>query len=142
MHRILYKIAAFFAGLSVVVGAFGAHFLKTILSPESLNSIHTAVTYQMTHSLAILAVGLIYSHYHFRKILIAGYFFILGIILFSGSIYLLAILTYFGVERITLIGLLTPLGGFSFFIGWLLLLVSIPVERALHKESKDGSEPV
>ena len=140
MHRILYRIAAFFAGLSVIIGAFGAHFLKTILSPESLNSIHTAVTYQMTHSLAILAVGLIYSHYHFQKTLIAGYFFVLGIILFSGSIYLLAILTYFGVERIILIGLLTPLGGLSFFIGWLFLLVSIPVELNNSKGNKQGSE--
>lgn len=140
MHRILYRIAAFFASLSVIIGAFGAHFLKTILSPESLNSIHTAVTYQMTHSLAILAVGLIYSHYHFQKTLIAGYFFVSGIILFSGSIYLLAILTYFGVERITLIGLLTPLGGLSFFIGWLLLFVSIPVKGNYSKGNKQGSE--
>jgi uncharacterized membrane protein YgdD (TMEM256/DUF423 family) len=142
MHRFFYRIAAFFAGLSVIIGAFGAHFLKTILSPESLNSIHTAVNYQMMHSLAILAVGLIYSHYHFQKILWAGYFFISGIVLFSGSIYLLAILTYFGVEFIPLIGLVTPLGGLSFIVGWLFLILFIPAKITSLNGSERGSKKV
>ena len=121
MHRILYRIAAFSAALSVIIGAFGAHFLKTILPPESLNSIHTAVNYQMIHSLAIIAVGLLYSHYHQKKIGLSGYLFIAGIIFFSGSIYLLALLNYLGFERNPLIGLMTPIGGvfFIFLFGCL-----------------------
>ena len=136
MHRILYRIAAFFAGLSVVVGALGAHFLKSILAPESVNSIHTAVNYQMMHSLAIIAVGLLYSHYRFRRIILVGYFFIAGILLFSGSIYLLTFLKYKGFDHNVLVGLLTPLGGLSFIIGWFLLLVSIPIERNYVKAKK------
>jgi uncharacterized membrane protein YgdD (TMEM256/DUF423 family) len=140
MHRFLYRTAAIFAGLSVVIGAFGAHFLKTILSPESLSSIQTAVNYQMIHSLAIIVVGLLYSHYRVNRIILVGYFLIAGIILFSGSIYILALLKYLGFEHNVLVGLLTPLGGLSFIIGWVVLLLSIPVERNNSKGSKQGSE--
>jgi len=140
MHRILYRTSAIFACSSVMIGAFGAHFLKTILSPESLNSIHTAVNYQMIHSLAIIVVGLLYSHYRFKRIILAGYFLIAGIILFSGSIYVLALLAYLGFEHNVLVGLLTPLGGLSFIIGWFVLLFSIPVERNNTKGSKLDSE--
>ena len=140
MHRILYRIAAFFAGLSVIIGAFGAHFLKTILSPESLNSIHTAVNYQVIHSIAIIVIGLLYSHYRVKRIILAAYFLVVGIILFSGSIYVLALLTYLGFEHNVLVGLLTPLGGGAFIIGWLLLLISIPVLRVYSKGSEQGSE--
>jgi uncharacterized membrane protein YgdD (TMEM256/DUF423 family) len=140
MHRFLYRTAAIFAGLSVVIGAFGAHFLKTILSPESLSSIQTAVNYQMIHSLAIIVVGLLYSHYRVKRIILVGYFLIAGIILFSGSIYILALLKYLGFEHNVLVGLLTPLGGLSFIIGWVVLLLSIPVERNNSKGSKQGSE--
>ena len=140
MHRILFRIAAFSAALSVIIGAFGAHFLKTILTPESLNSIHTAVNYQMIHSLAIIAVGLLYSHYHQKKIGLSGYLFIAGIIFFSGSIYLLALLNYLGFERNPLIGLMTPIGGVFFIFGWLLLLLSIPVEAKYTKKSRRQNE--
>ena len=140
MHRFLYRIAAFFAGLSVVIGALGAHFLKSILSAESVNSIHTAVNYQMMHSLAIIAVGLLYSHYRFRRIMLAGYFFIIGIILFSGSIYVLSLLKYLGFDHNVLVGLLTPLGGLSFIVGWFLLLVSVPIQRNYVKGKKHDSE--
>ena len=140
MHRFLYRAAAIFACLSVIIGAFGAHYFKTILSPESLNSIHTAVNYQMIHSIAIIVVGLLYSHYRVMRIVLAGYFLIAGIMLFSGSIYVLALLMYLGFEYNVLVGLLTPLGGLSFIVGWFVLLFSIPVERNNSKGSKQGSE--
>jgi uncharacterized membrane protein YgdD (TMEM256/DUF423 family) len=94
----------------------------------------------MIHSLAIIVVGLLYSHYRVNRIILVGYFLIAGIILFSGSIYILALLKYLGFEHNVLVGLLTPLGGLSFIIGWVVLLLSIPVERNNSKGSKQGSE--
>ena len=140
MHRILYRIAAFSAALSVIIGACGAHFLKTLLTLESLNSIHTAVNYQMIHSLAIIAVGLLYSHYHHKKIGLSGYLFVAGIVFFSGSIYLLAFLNYLGFERSAFIGLLTPIGGLFFIFGWFLLFLGIPIEHTYIKKSRRQSE--
>src|SRR4051812_27277660 len=96
MHKIFLVIGAILAGLSVILGAFGAHGLQKIINPvdfkqyqETLAVYQTAVQYQMYHALALLAVGILAERYNSGWIQYAGFFFISGIILFSGSLYLI-----------------------------------------------------
>lgn len=110
-------------GLSVMLGAFGAHSLKAVLTEKSLATFHTATQYQFFHSLALVLVGLLAHQLgegNNSKVIKAGWFFLTGIVLFSGSLYWLAL----GGPRV--LGPITPLGGLSFMIGWFLLAFSIP----------------
>ena len=119
MARLFLMIAALSGFFAVVIGAFAAHGLKQILAPEALEVIKTGVQYQMYHALALLLVGLWLSHKPTAPGLKAsGLAFILGALLFSGSLYALAL----GAPR--WFGPITPLGGLCFLIGWLLLLVA------------------
>jgi uncharacterized membrane protein YgdD (TMEM256/DUF423 family) len=111
-------LGALLAGVSVILGAFGAHSLKTILPPEKLAGFQTAVHYQMIHSLAILLTGVLSMQLgepENRKLLLPANCFLVGIALFSGSIY---ILTLGGPK---LFGPITPLGGLAFMTGWFSL---------------------
>lgn len=109
-------ISGFFA---VVIGAFAAHGLKKILAPELLEVAKTGVQYQMYHALVLLLVGLWLSYRPATVSLkAAGLAFILGILMFSGSLYALAL----GAPR--WFGPITPLGGLCFLVGWLLLLIT------------------
>lgn len=117
------KLGSIFGGLSVMLGAFGAHSLKERLTEKSLATFQTAVDYQFVHSLALILVGILamqFSDEHQKKIQRPGWFFLVGIILFSGSLYSLAL----GGPR--WLGPVTPLGGLSFMIGWFLLAFSLP----------------
>jgi uncharacterized membrane protein YgdD (TMEM256/DUF423 family) len=136
MHRILFKTAAFFAALSILLGAFGAHALKDFVSPEDLSSGKTGVMYQMFHSSALFIVGMMYRHYPNKKILWAAYFFIVGIMLFSGSLYAIVLLKSAGVEINSFIAILTPLGGISFIIGWLCMFWGVPSDESYTKKPK------
>lgn len=101
--------------LSVVLGAFGAHALKSVISSDMLSVFETGVRYQMYHSLALLFVGWA-AEKDQRKIFTgAGWLFVAGIILFSGSLYALA------VSGIRWIGAITPFGGLAFLAGWAML---------------------
>lgn len=102
--------------LAVGLGAFGAHALKTRLSPEMLAVFETGVRYQVYHALALFAVAFLSSRWPSRSVDAAGVCFLLGIVLFSGSLYLL---TLTGVRRW---GAVTPVGGVLFLAGWLCLL--------------------
>ncbi len=106
---------------SVILGAVGAHKLKEFLSPEHLNTFNTGVQYQMYHTLALL--GLIFmNRYVSRSYLnIIYYFFTIGIVLFSGSLYLLSLSELTGIN-FGFLGPVTPLGGVLFILGWLLLM--------------------
>lgn len=109
---------AVFSGLSVVLGAMGAHGLKNVLSEQKLNAFHTATEYMGYHGLALILVGLLCLQLGAdgaKALKKTGLFFTAGIVLFSGSIY---ILTFDGPR---LFGPLTPLGGLSFMTGWFLL---------------------
>jgi uncharacterized membrane protein YgdD (TMEM256/DUF423 family) len=107
-----------------MIGAFGAHALKARLTPELLSVYETGVQYHFWHTLALLAVGLLAFQLPDSRALIAsGIAFIIGIILFSGSLYLLAS-TDIRQLGFMPVGLITPFGGMSFIIGWLLLLIS------------------
>lgn len=113
------------AGLAVALGAFGAHGLKKIVSAETVNIYQTGVQYQMYHALALILVGLISEKWPSAYIGYAGYFFLAGIVLFSGSLYLIVSINAFNKTVPTLVGILTPVGGLLFIAGWLLLLTGI-----------------
>jgi uncharacterized membrane protein YgdD (TMEM256/DUF423 family) len=116
--KILLSIAACSAMLSVILGAFAAHGLKTKLSETLLNTFQTGVQYQMYHSLAIMLLIILYRQMPQSLLLYSAGFMIAGIVLFSGSLYMLAI------TQIKWFGPITPLGGVCFIIGWALLIAA------------------
>lgn len=123
MNKNIVITAAVIACLSVVLGAFGAHVLKDLLQPESLLTFETGVRYQMYHALALLFIGLsTVLPNEIKKTVFK--FFLLGVFLFSGSIYLLSLKEIIPFE-VTKIAFMTPLGGVCFIVGWVLLAVKI-----------------
>lgn len=110
-------IGAVFGALAVLVGAFAAHGLKNTLSAESLAVMQTAVLYQFIHALALLLVSMLASDRASRALSYAAIFFTAGVLLFSGSLYVL-VLTPFKP------GLFTPLGGSLLVLGWLSVAYS------------------
>ncbi len=126
MHKQTLLFAAAFGGLAVALGAFGAHGLQKITTDEKiLHGFHTAVEYQMYHALALLLIGISYERFSKQWIKWAAHCFIIGVILFSGSLYLLTFLKINGSTMIRFAGPVTPLGGVFFIIGWLCLLTAI-----------------
>ena len=117
--RILLIIGSLFAALSVLLGAFGAHGLKNRLSMEDLAIFETAVRYQMYHALGILLMGVASFYLTEKLVSIPAYFLILGIIIFSGSLFLLVF------TNLKWFGAITPIGGLCLIIGWLLLAYNI-----------------
>lgn len=111
------KIGVIFSILSIVIGAFGAHALENIIS-DKIEVFKTAVLYQIFHALALIMIGLIAKSYSLDLNLVA-YLLIFGIILFSGSLYLISIF------KISFVGVITPVGGLLFISGWLLLLYNL-----------------
>jgi len=108
---------AVFAGLSIVLGAFGAHALKEQLSAYSMSVYEKAVLYQMFHALAILLLTAISRNIQGLNFDSSIWCFIIGIILFSGSLYILAI------SDIKWLGMITPIGGLLFIVGWFLVIL-------------------
>ncbi len=115
MLRSFLMLAAFFGFTGVALGAFAAHGLKARLSAEYLAIFHTGVTYQLVHTLALFGVALLAAHLPGRLVAWAGVAFAIGIVLFSGSLY---VLTLTGIGKL---GIITPLGGVAFLLGWLCL---------------------
>jgi len=109
------SIAALAGATAVALGAFGAHALRGILDERALATWHTAVEYQFWHALALLATGLLARSRASRALGFAASAFAIGVVLFCGSLYALAL----GAPRI--IGAITPLGGVAFIVGWLAL---------------------
>jgi len=119
MVKFWFISAAISGFLSVVLGAFGAHSLKNILDEYGRSIYEKAVLYQMFHTMALFAVGVIQRFNQETSFSIAGWGFFVGIILFSGSLYLLA------TTNIKWLGAITPMGGIAFLFGWFWLVVSI-----------------
>ncbi|WP_349736413.1 DUF423 domain-containing protein [Pseudomonas jessenii] len=115
MLRGFLMLAAFFGFTGVGLGAFVAHGLKNRLTPEYLTIFHTGVTYQLVHTLALLGVALLATQIPGRLLTWAGASFAIGILLFSGSLY---VLTLTGISKL---GIVTPFGGLAFLAGWLCL---------------------
>lgn len=119
MVRVFLLIAALSGLLAVVLGAFAAHGLRGKLDINLLNAFQTGVQYQMYHALALLAVALLSLHFPQANLFSwSGWAFIAGMLLFSGSLYALAL----GGPR--WLGPVTPLGGLAFILGWVILLVA------------------
>ena len=118
--RWVLSAGAGFALLAVVLGAFAAHGLEAVLNVQQLALFETASRYQMYHALALLVVGVMLTNPQFSRSLLklAAIAFSLGIILFSGSLYLLALV------GVSWLGAITPLGGIAFLSGWLITMVA------------------
>ena len=117
------------AAVTVMIGAFGAHYLKTkvaegILTTDNLQSFETGVRYQMYHTLSLILIVLLSEKLNERFSKIACRLFIIGIILFSGSVYLLSTQALTGLS-LKWLGPVTPLGGLCFISGWILLLLAV-----------------
>ncbi|MAZ61024.1 MAG: hypothetical protein CMG50_02460 [Candidatus Marinimicrobia bacterium] len=106
-----------FSMLSVILGAFGAHYLKNTLSEYSLSIFQTGVFYQFIHSLGILFIALLSHSLDNINLNLSVWFFITGIFLFSGSLYLLAL------TDVKWLGAITPIGGMFFILGWFALII-------------------
>ncbi|MEW5975307.1 MAG: DUF423 domain-containing protein [Acidobacteriota bacterium] len=119
MSRFWFLVGSLMAGLGVAAGAFGAHALKQRLSPDLLQVFETGVRYQLIHALALLALGLAADRWPTLNLSLVGWLFLAGILLFSGSLYLLCL------SGIRALGAITPLGGTAFLAGWALLAWSI-----------------
>ncbi len=125
MYRKALVAGSVFAALAVILGAFGAHALKQVLLPDQLQVFETGVKYQFYHSFALLATGIIYASFPFKQVKLASSFFIIGILLFSGSLYALTLLKMNGQIGLGGVGIVTPIGGLFFIAGWLLLTMGI-----------------
>ena len=115
MDKTFLLIGAVAAFLAVGFGAFGAHGLRGRLSPEMMAVFESAVRYHMYHALALILVSAIMGRMSGWLIQTAGWCFVAGIVLFSGSLYVLA------ATGVTILGAITPIGGLAFLIGWACL---------------------
>ncbi len=118
-YRKITAIAAILGAVAVVLGAFGAHALKSKLDPSSLAAFETGVRYQFIHVLVLLFTGTIVQEN--KMLFLAEKFFLAGIILFSGSIYLLSTKSIWTSHSVSFLGPVTPLGGIFFLLGWIFL---------------------
>ncbi|MCC5815970.1 MAG: DUF423 domain-containing protein [Leptospira sp.] len=123
MGKIWILLGSVFMFLAVGIGAFGAHGLKDVLSPEMKAVFETGNKYHFYHALALLLVGVLSGRNNISESLqahykSAGIFFSIGIVIFAGTLYTLAI------TEIKILGAITPIGGISFLIGWLILIFS------------------
>jgi len=124
MKAPLLLLSALSAMLGVAMGAFGAHGLKALLTPQMLAVYKTAVDYQMWHALGLGLIAMLRLHYPAARLLCwAGWLMFAGILLFSGSLYLLAIL------NAGWLGMITPFGGLCFLLAWLLLVLFAARQR-------------
>ena len=129
MKKRIFITAAVLGALAVIMGAFGAHALQNILKPEELRVWHTGVQYQFYHTAALLGLSGL-SRYKTRLVKDAYYLFLTGIILFSGSLYLLACQTQLGIGWLSFIGPLTPLGGVLLIGGWIIMGIAATKSRS------------
>jgi len=113
--KLIIAAGAFNAFIAVAAGAFAAHGLKNILSPEYLNTFHTAADYQMMHAIGLILIGILNQQNTNRCNTAAAILMFTGIILFSGSLYALVL------TETKWLGMITPLGGLCFLIAWLTL---------------------
>ena len=124
MHKRFITTGALLGAIAVALGAFGAHGLKKIVPAETVQTFQTGVQYQMYHALALLLTGVLYEKCYQKFARIAGVLFIIGIILFSGSLYLLTAGKAAETASLDKAGIITPFGGGAFIAGWLFLFAA------------------
>jgi len=123
MHRKILILGLSFAALSVILGAFGAHALKSMVQEDKLQIFETGVRYQFMHAIALITLAIYCQQQHLsileqKWIGWAAHFFIAGTLFFSGSLYFLTLLSPTNHSLIRFIGPITPLGGLCFILGW------------------------
>ena len=125
MHTFFLKTAAILGAISVAAGAFGAHALKQVLNEKYLATFETAVRYQFYHVFALIAVGILFRDFPNSYLLWSGRLFCFGILIFSGSLYLMTMLEAVGQHGFKWLGAITPIGGLCLIAGWVLLAIGI-----------------
>lgn len=117
MKNLFMTIAGVNGVLAVGIGAFGAHIIRPTITPESFATFQTGVLYHMIHTLALLGTSILITKFkNFPILNVGGWFFTFGIVLFSGSLYLLSI------SGVKILGAITPLGGLSLIFAWMCLI--------------------
>ena len=130
MDRSLIATGSLMLALAVVAGAFGAHALQGLLDATYQHTYQTAVTYHFYHAFALLICGVISPFINFKRLQWAVRFFKAGLILFCGSLYALSILRAIGLTSFKWLGMITPFGGLSFMIAWVLVAIAFIKDRA------------
>jgi uncharacterized membrane protein YgdD (TMEM256/DUF423 family) len=125
MKRNFLSVAAILGALSVALGAFAAHKLRELTSPETVAIFETGVRYQFYHVFALLFVAFLSDKIHNKWMIWSGNCFIMGIVLFCGSLYALTALAIAESAHRTLAGIMTPVGGVFFILGWLFLYLGV-----------------
>lgn len=125
MHKGFLQTAAILGALAVALGAFGAHALKKMVPPETVTTFETGVRYQFYHVFALFMVGILFGSFPGRYLQYAGVCFLIGIILFSGSLYALTALKATNTVGLRGIGAITPIGGLFFIAGWICLFLGV-----------------
>lgn len=122
--KTLIQIASLFAAFAVILGAFAAHGLQNLIEAKQISTFQTGVRYHFYHTFALFIVAIL-SHMQPHRLLgRAALFFMLGILCFSGSLYLLACREVLGIASWTWLGPITPIGGTFFIIGWILVFLA------------------
>jgi uncharacterized membrane protein YgdD (TMEM256/DUF423 family) len=121
MHKQFAALSALFAAVAVALGAFAAHGLKQMYSLEELNIFETGVKYQMYHALGLGLVAIYYNINRHKFIKLAGWLFVTGMLIFSGSLYVLSYCKFLQAANWYWLGAITPLGGLCFIFGWAIL---------------------
>ncbi|MBE2247784.1 MAG: DUF423 domain-containing protein [Candidatus Competibacteraceae bacterium] len=124
MKRRFLIAGVWMALVATLFGALGAHAFKHHITAEQWSSFQTGIQYQFIHSLALIITGILYAHWPDKFVLWSGYLFLSGVLMFSGSIYLLATRDIIGYNY-SFIGPITPLGGLMLMAGWISLLISL-----------------
>jgi uncharacterized membrane protein YgdD (TMEM256/DUF423 family) len=125
MYKGFIIIASFLGALAVALGAFGAHGLKNYASPTMINTFETAVKYQFYHVFALSITGILYAYFPTPMLVTAGKLFIVGMSIFSGSLYLLTLFSVLGYNQFKWIGAITPIGGLLLITAWILMGISL-----------------
>ena len=125
MNKTFLITAALLGAFTVALGAFGSHGLKDKVSEYTLGIFETAVKYQFYHVFALLAVGILFQSYSSSWMLWSGRLFIVGTLLFCGSLYALTYFLSNGNESMKWLGAITPFGGLCFIAGWVCMAVGI-----------------
>ncbi|MDF1672139.1 MAG: DUF423 domain-containing protein [Vicingaceae bacterium] len=123
MNKSILIKAAILGVIAVVGGAFGAHALKEVLSAEHLASFNTGVRYQLIHSVVLLVLFLLKDRFDLKQFKIAASLIFWGVVLFSGSIYLLTLKNIIGAEWLKFAGPITPIGGTLIITGWVFIIL-------------------
>jgi uncharacterized membrane protein YgdD (TMEM256/DUF423 family) len=129
MQKFFLKLAASLGALSVMLGAFGAHALKTMISEKSLAVFETGVRYQFYHVIALFITGMLYKEFTNNFLQWSGRLFYVGILFFSGSLYILAFTETSALGGLRWVGAITPIGGACFIAGWVLLALGISLKN-------------